>query len=269
MTLALDAAYELTSEQIARFRADGFVRLSNVFDAEALARYEREISRLIDENNPHKDTPLEQRGTYQRAFVQVTNLWTRSELAREFSFSKRLARIAAELLGTSGVRMYHDQALFKESGGGLTPWHVDQQYWPMDSSSSVTAWIPLQAVPVEMGPLSFARGTHLENIGRDLAISDESERTIREEVKRKGIMEVVEPFALGDVSYHCGWTLHRAGPNTSGQVRKVHTVIYMDAQMRLKRGMSENQKVDWRAFSPSTSPGEVMDDELNPVLYSA
>jgi ectoine hydroxylase-related dioxygenase (phytanoyl-CoA dioxygenase family) len=268
MTAELDVPYGLSAEQIERFRADGFVRLGDVFDEPTLTHYAREISRLIDENNPHRNTPLEQRGIYARAFVQVTNLWTRSAVARELSFSKRLARIATELLGTSGVRMYHDQALFKESGGGVTPWHVDQQYWPMDSAHCVTAWIPLHAVPIEMGPLCFGRGTHLKNIGRDLAISDESERAIRDEVKRQGIIEVAEPFALGDVSFHYGWTVHRAGPNTSGQTRKVHTVIYMDEQMRLKLHLSENQKVDWLAFSPSTIAAEVMDDDLNPVLYA-
>jgi hypothetical protein len=24
-----------------------------------------------------------------------------------------------------GVRLYHDQALFKEAEGGITPWHAD------------------------------------------------------------------------------------------------------------------------------------------------
>jgi ectoine hydroxylase-related dioxygenase (phytanoyl-CoA dioxygenase family) len=75
-----------------------------------------------------------------------------------------------------GVRLYHDQALFKEPGGGFTPWHVDQQYWPMASERSVTAWIPLQATPAAMGPLEFAVGSQRTTFGRDLAISDDSER---------------------------------------------------------------------------------------------
>src|SRR5690606_39195756 len=118
---------------------------------------------------------------------------------------------AAELVGTVGVRMYHDQALYKEASGGFTPWHADQQYWPMATSKCVTAWCPFQAVPMEMGPMSFGRGSHLKNIGRDIEISDESERIIREEIKREGLLEVTEPFGLGDVSFHTGWTLHRAG----------------------------------------------------------
>lgn len=58
----------------------------------------------------------------------MTNLWQHSERAHELVFSRRLAQIAAELLRVDGVRLYHDQALYKEPGGGITPWHADQYY---------------------------------------------------------------------------------------------------------------------------------------------
>ena len=58
-----------------------------------------------------------------------------------------------------GVRMYHDQALYKEAGGGITPWHADQYYWPLETDKTITAWIPLQATPLEMGPLEFSAGS--------------------------------------------------------------------------------------------------------------
>jgi Phytanoyl-CoA dioxygenase (PhyH) len=59
-----------------------------------------------------------------------------------------------------GVRLYHDQALYKEAGGGPTPWHADQYYWPLTTDRVVTAWVPLQAVSADMGPLAFAERTH-------------------------------------------------------------------------------------------------------------
>jgi ectoine hydroxylase-related dioxygenase (phytanoyl-CoA dioxygenase family) len=139
----------------------------------------------------------------------------------------------------------------------------------MASALCVTAWIPLQAVPMELGPLSFAPGSHLKKIGRDLEISDESEQVIRAALREHGLAEVAEPYAAGDVSFHLGWTLHRAGPNTSDRPRKVHTVIYMDADMRLAEPRSGNQRNDHASWTPSTQVGEIMDDPLNPVLYEA
>ena len=263
----LDEPYPLTREQIERFRADGFIKLKDVLSKDLLDEYGEEITRLTLELNPNKDKPLEERDTYSKAFIQVHNLWCKSETAKVFAFSKRLARIATELIGTEGVRMYHDQSLYKEAGGGFTPWHVDQQYWPLSSGKTVTAWMPLQSVPIEMGPLCFGKGSHRKNIGRDLEISDESEQIIREQIRDQGIVEVFEPYDLGEVSFHNGWTVHRAGPNTTDQPRKVHTIIYMDKDMQLIEPKNKNQRNDWEWWSPSTKPGEVMDDPLNPILY--
>ena len=266
--IELDMPYPLDEATIRQFREDGFIRLPSVLSSDVLADYAPHISRLVDESNRLKNIPLEERSLYDQAFIQVCNLWTRSERVREFAFSKRLARIAAELLGTRGVRMWHDQALYKEPSGGFTPWHVDQQYWPMASSLSITAWIPLQPVPIEMGPRCFGRGSHRKHIGRDLEISAESEQRIREAVRKEKIDEVQEPFAIGDVSYHLGWTLHRAGPNTTDSPRRVFTIIYMDADMRLAKPKNKNQQVDWETWTPSTQIGEVMGDALNPILYA-
>jgi ectoine hydroxylase-related dioxygenase (phytanoyl-CoA dioxygenase family) len=263
----LDTPYDLSDAAIRRFREDGFIRLPGVLSAEVLARYTTELDRLVDEGNRLKDIPLEKRTLYDQAFIQVCNLWTRSDTVRELASSKRLARIAAELMGTRGVRMWHDQALYKEPSGAFTPWHVDQQYWPMANPNSVTAWIPLQPVPMEMGPLCFGRGSHRKHIGRDLEISAESEQQIRDEVKKQKIDEVQEPFNLGDVSFHLGWTLHRAGPNTTRSARRVFTIIYMDVDMRLANPKNKNQQHDWEVWTPSTQIGEIMDDPLNPVLW--
>lgn len=264
----LDEPYPLTEDQISRFRTDGFIRLSNVLDEATIAHYLPHIRRVTYEHNPNKNKPLDERDTYGKAFIQVTNLWTKDETVKQFAFNRRLAQIATELLGTGGVRMWHDQALFKEPSGGFTPWHVDQQYWPMATELSVTAWIPLQSVPLEMGPLCFGKGSHQKHIARDMDISDESEKHIEREVTRQKIEDVQEPFALGAVSFHFGWTLHRAGPNTTNTPREVFTIIYMDSQMRLAEPKNSYQQADWEAFTPSTRPGEVMDDPLNPVLFA-
>lgn len=264
---ALGEPYELTAAQREQFREEGFIRLPHVLSPDVLAALEPAITADTIAHDAHAGVPLEDRDTYGRAFIQVGNLWERSPQARRLTFSLRLARIASELLDTRGVRLWHDQSLYKEPSGGFTPWHADQQYWPMASGLCVTAWIPLQTVPLEMGPLAFARGSHRKRIGRDLAISDESEALIRTAVAEHGLQEVTEPYAAGDVSFHLGWTLHRAGPNTTPIPRKVHTVIYMDVDMRLAKPKNAAQQLDQTTWTPSTAIGEVMDDPRNPVLY--
>ena len=236
---------------------------------DVLEYYEPIISKITQEHDPAAGVALEDKDLYGKAFIQLGNLWQHDAQVTELVFCTRLARLASELIGTQGVRLYHDQSLYKEPSGGITPWHVDQQYWPMDSSKNVTAWIPLQSTPVEMGPLCFGRGSHLKYIARDVKISDESERIIAQAIKKEKIIEIQVPYALGDVSFHSGWTLHRAGGNATEQPRKAHTIIYMDEQMRLKKRRSQNQENDRISWCGDTADGGVIDGPLTPILYRA
>ena len=263
----LDQPYPIDALHVEFIRLNGFVKLRQVLSAQILAKYGGEITRLTLELNTMR-TPLEERGTYDRAFLQVMNLWKSSPIVERFVRSRRLAYIATELLGVNGVRLYHDQSLYKEPSGGYTPAHADQYYWPLASDRTVTAWIPLQAVPAEMGPLAFYAGSHVESFGRDLPISDESEQRITKTMETGGFSIVDDPFELGDVSFHLGWTFHRAGPNLTTQPRSVMTIIYMDQAMRLVNEPRGNQKIDWERWCPGAVPGERIATPLNPVLYS-
>lgn len=260
----LDEPYPLTQDQIAAYRRDGYIKLRGVFDAGTLERYGSRIRAVVAEKAKNLP-PLHERDTYGKAFQQIFNLWLEDAEIRRFVFSKRLARIATELMGTRGVRMYHDQALFKEPGGGFTPWHADQQYWPLSSEHSITAWIPLQATPVEMGPLQFAIGSHRIHVGRDLEISDESEQLIGRTMKDFPKDET--PFELGEVSFHAGWTMHRAGPNNTDRMRAVMTVIYIDIDMRMSVPKNSNQARDAERWCPGIKPGELIASPINPPMY--
>ncbi len=262
----LHAPYMLTPQQIAQFRAQGFIKLKQVLAPEVLQRYGKEITAQVLRLNT-LTKPMSERTTYERAFLQIMNLWRRSALVKEFCFSARLARIAAELMGVEGVRMYHDQALYKEAGGGITPWHADQFYWPLSNNNSCTVWIPLQATPLEMGPLAFSVGSHKFDIGRELAISDKSEEQIQSALAEKQLPLNETAFDLGEVSYHYGWTFHRAGENKSDTARAVMTIIYIEDGIRLAQPKNDNQIADWETWMPGAKIGEVVATELNPVLY--
>jgi ectoine hydroxylase-related dioxygenase (phytanoyl-CoA dioxygenase family) len=265
--LDIDSEYKISPEQIARFQKDGYIKLKNVLGADVLDYYGKEITRTVLERS--KDyQPLEKRNTYGKAFLQISNIWEQNEIIKEFVFGKRLARIATDLLQTRGVRMYHDQALYKEAGGGYTPWHVDQYYWPVETEKTVTAWIPLHAVPMENGPLMFSVGSQRIKLGRDLEISDAGEKKIDEQLKLSNLPVNETPFDLGEVSFHLGFTFHRAGPNKLPKAREVMTIIYMERDMRLIEPKNQHQQNDWNRWCPGAKVGEIIDSPLNPVIYS-
>jgi len=262
----LDAPHPLSSEQIAFYAEHGYVRLKQVLSPALLKHCRRIIAEEVAAFAVSRP-PLEQRTTYGKAFLQIGNLWERSNAIKQFVFGKRLARIAAELMGATGVRVYHDQALCKEPGGGITPWHADQYYWPVASDRMVTAWVPLQETPEEMGPLAFCEKSHRFHFGRDLAISDESELTLKQALSSFRIEG--SGFELGEVSFHAGWTFHRAGANATDRPRDVMTTIYMSEDMRLAAPRNSNQQTDRERWCPGVQVGQVISSPINPVIYSA
>jgi len=264
--LDVDSRVAITPQQQAFFRENGFVKLSHVFSAETLRYFGEHITRQVIERNCLQK-PMTERTTYERAFLQVTNLWRTDPVVERFVRGERLARAAAELIGVRGVRLYHDQALYKEPGGGITPWHADQYYWPLSTSNTCTAWIPLQATTREMGPLAFAAGSHRFEFGRDLKISDESERALQEALRRQNFAEEDGAFELGDVSFHSGWTFHHTGGNVTDQPRAVMTIIYMEDGIRLTEPKRPEHIADRDAFMPGAKVGQVVATALNPLLW--
>ena len=261
----LDAEYTLTEQQISSYEEYGFIKLKHVLSPDLLEHYRAVIHDRVAELS-RDALPMDQRDTYGKAFLQIMNLWSESPEVKRFVFGKRLASVAAQLMRTSGVRIYHDQALYKEPGGGITPWHADQYYWPVDSDRTITAWVPLQRTPTEMGPLIFSEKSHRLQLGRDLEISDESEMTLKKALESFPVEN--SAYDLGDVSFHAGWTFHRAGANTTDKPREVMTMIYMDEHIRVTPPKNKNHIADMQRWMPGLEPGDRLQSRLNPVIYS-
>jgi ectoine hydroxylase-related dioxygenase (phytanoyl-CoA dioxygenase family) len=264
----LQDRFTVTPEHQQQFREQGYIKLKQVLCPETLAHFGEIVTAEVLRRNT-QSKPMAERDTYSKAFLQVTNLWRDCEAVQPFVFSRKLAQIAGELMGVTGVRLYHDQALYKEPGGGHTPWHADQYYWPLSNDHTVTVWVPLQATSKVMGPLAFAPTSHRIEVGRDIAISDASEQILDKTIKQT-IAELDDgPFELGEVSYHLGWTFHRAGANTTNLPRRVMTMIYMDADIRVIAPKRKEHQADWDAFMPGIAVGEVAASPLNPLLWSS
>ena len=113
----------------------------------------------------------------------------------------------------------------------------------------------MQATPLEMGPLAFAARSHHFEVEQDIEISDESEARIREMLQAQNFTHVEEPYKLGEVSVHSGWTFHRAGGNSTPQARAVMTIIYMEDGIRLIKPRNKHHQQDWEAWLPGLKSG--------------
>jgi ectoine hydroxylase-related dioxygenase (phytanoyl-CoA dioxygenase family) len=266
----LSSDYVLSPEHIQEFRASGVTLVRGLANAEEIAAYRPVINKTVSDFNTEKRA-LKDRDTYGMAFLQTSNLWTMNETVKQFSFARRFAKVAAELMGVSGVRMYHDQALYKEPGGGPTPWHQDQNYWPLATDKTVTMWMPLLDISPEVGTLSFAKGSHREGYLGSMPISDKSEEVFKNFVRERGY-EVFSYGAMnaGDATFHTGWTLHAAPGNPSTTfLREVMTIIYVAEDATISELDSKERQNDLKMWLPGQAPGEVVGSPLNPVLYSS
>lgn len=264
----LDSPYNIAAEAVASYRQDGHVLLRGVATPEEAASFRPVVSSAVARFNNER-RPLAERDTYGKAFLQVMNLWCEDNDVRRFVLAARFAGVAARLLGAEGVRIYHDQALVKEPGGGHTPWHQDAIYWPIDGTRCVTMWMPLVDVTLEMGVMTFVDGSNTGELGA-AEISDDSEDHFEALVSRTGSkLSVPVPMTAGDATFHGGWTLHKAGANTSATTRDVMTVIYFASDLIVQTPTNEPQNRDLARWLPGLVPGDAAASELNPVVPTA
>ena len=265
---SLDDDHHVDPAEVAAFQRDGHVCVRGVATTDEVDSYMPVLRDLAFEH-AHEKRPLHERGTYGRAFVQVPNLWRHDDRAARFVLARRFASVAAALLGVDAVRLYRDQALFKEAGGGRTPWHQDQVFWPLDTDKTITMWMPLVDVPSEIGTMTFASGTQKLGALGSLIPSDDSDDVFNQLIEDKGLkLQTHGALCRGDATWHNGWALHSAPDNPTGTLRAVMTVTYFADGARVTAPTSRYQEVDHKAWLAGLAPGELAASPLNPVVWT-
>ena len=263
---ALDDFRDLPASQIQEFRRQGHTLTRGVLTPVEVAACRAAIVAAADQANT-ETRPLAARDTYGKAFLQIMNLWRTDEQVRRFVLAKRFARMAADLLGVDNVRIYHDQALFKEPGGGPTPWHQDQYYWPLDTTNTVTMWMPLVDIDEDMGMLTFASGSHTQGAVFDYEISDTSAAEFDRYVQQQQFpITRATTMQAGDATWHYGYTIHQAPGNQSDQMREVMTIIYIADGARVVEPKHKSQHNDHAKWLLNLPAGSLAASEMNPLV---
>ncbi len=265
----LSSDYDLSADAVEQYRKNGHVLLRGVASTQEVQAYRELITRSTEElAKSYK--PMSERDTYGKAFIQNMNLWVGDEGVRNYTLARRFAKIAADLMGVDGVRLYHDQALYKEPGGGITPWHQDQQYWPLDGVKCVTLWMPLVDAVADMGTMRFADGSQELGYLGSMNISDDSDEKLEKLIADKGYpVTYAGDMRAGDATFHDGWTIHGACGNSSPtKTREVMTIIYFEDGAMITPPDSPQRQSDLETWFPGCKPGDLAASELNPVVYT-
>ena len=218
----------LHAATIARFQQDGFVKTPNVLGTEELGRHARAVDTEVARRTATDNRPLSDKSTYEQSFIQCMRLWETSADVKALSCHAGLAGMAAQLLGVDSVRLWQDQALYKESGGRETTAHQDETFWPIGAAPLISAWIPFDAITIHNGAMAYVPGSHKAGPLRTVDITHRSEPyDILADPKLGGQSPQWVDVDPGAVVWHDGFTVHQASANDSSHTRRVFTVVYI------------------------------------------
>ncbi len=147
----------LSAADIQEFQQNGVIVLRGVF-----TEWIESLRKGVDHNmaNPgefSKNYTTE--GDSGNFFGDYCN-WARIPEYRSFFFDSPAGEMAAELMQSETVRIFHEHVLVKEPGtSNPTPWHHDQPYYCVDGKQVLSFWIPLDTVPQTTCP-EFISGSH-------------------------------------------------------------------------------------------------------------
>ncbi len=252
-----------TNEQRRRFDEQGYLVVPGVLSREELERFGAAVDRGVAARSAHDPRPLAERTRYEQSFRQIINLWEDHEEVRRLTFHPRIAQIAAELVGAPALRLWHDQALYKEPGGRETDAHHDQPYWPLVETQTITAWIAFDGADLESGCMGFVPGSHRFGVKAFANIFTASGFDLEHGPEARGIAPEWSPVKPGDVSFHHGLTIHVARPNQSRAMRRVHTMIYFADGTSRKPSKQRHPCVDRAGIEP----GALVQSDVTPIAW--
>ena len=147
----------VSPEQIETYQRDGVVLIRGVLTPDEVARAEGAIETVLAQPGPFSQVASSPDDP--GSFIEDFRRWNDVPAIEDLARSSAAGRIAAELMGSPTVRLFHDHVLVKEGGTKQrTPWHQDQPYYNVDGRG-VSAWIPVDPVP-EAGCLELVATTH-------------------------------------------------------------------------------------------------------------
>lgn len=220
----------LSQEEIDRFQADGFLLVEDFFSEEEMEIYGKSVDAAVEYRTSDDHRELSDKNLYEQTFMQCMRLWEDRPDVVPFTFHPKLCAAAAALLQTDSVRLWHDQALYKEPGGRKTDAHLDYPFWPVVEQDLVSVWIPFQDIHPGSGMMSYVQGSHrigyteFVDIGQ-LHGGEPFDLLKEPQIAKLPLIPV--PARKGSAIFHHACTIHAADANETDATRRVFTMAYM------------------------------------------
>jgi ectoine hydroxylase-related dioxygenase (phytanoyl-CoA dioxygenase family) len=148
----------LANDAVAQFARDGAAVIRGALTGAELTKLTRGIESNLAQ--PGSLAAVASKPDDPGRFFEDFCNWQRIPEYETIMRYSALPAIAAKLMQSASVRIYHDHLLVKDAGTKQpTPWHQDQPYYNVDGRQNVSFWIPVDPVPRE-STLEFLAGSH-------------------------------------------------------------------------------------------------------------
>lgn len=266
---------QLTESQIGFYQENGYVVIEDFLNADELETWRTAVTEALIERNgqkmPGKDIKIGQddginkdADYYNNVFDQLLNLWQTNDKVKALMLDKRIGKMAADLSGADGIRIWHDQALIKKPWANPTSWHLDTPFWSFSDRRALSIWVALDDATLENGCLFFIPGTHKQTTFENPSIGKNMGAIFNFYPQFKGFKSVSAPMKAGSCSFHCGLTVHGANANMTPGFRRAMTCAYMpDGNI-----FNGEPNILPESYLETLKVGDLLNNnEQNPLIY--
>jgi ectoine hydroxylase-related dioxygenase (phytanoyl-CoA dioxygenase family) len=259
---------KLSPKLFEQFQEHGYVLIPQLLNKGWINEIQPAIFQVFERNIP-PDNPSKKKTAYENAFIQIVNLGLKERAIRQLTHSPVLGKVAAELLGVGGVRIFIEDLFFKEPQKGHTPWHQDATCLAMEPNHMITAWVPMIPIGKNNGVLRFVDKSHRIDIIGPEDISEETDDFFGELIARENLAIVELPdLQPGDVSFHSGNTIHGALPNKSERIREAFAIHYFADGARIQFEKNSTGERLVQHCAPHLKIGDLAVSDAWPLVYS-
>ena len=247
---------QLTDEQIAEYRKNGFIGVNNVFSIEEVEdlrkvteEFVEQSAELTDHNDMFDLDFAAGHSPETPKLRRIKNPHMNHPIYEAAMRKEGLLDIIEQLVGPN-IKLHHTKLNMKAPGGGAqVEWHTDWGFYPATNDDILEIGLTFDDMEIENGCLMCIPGSHtwpaLDHHQDGYFVGAVSEDDFE--------MEEAVPIRLkaGGVSIHHVRTLHGSAPNISDRPRRLLLMGYQAADAWPLSG-----GVDWDNWANDILRGE-------------
>ena len=255
---------QFTESQIQQYRDQGFLVVENFLDESELSHWRKVTDEAVQQRLDSSPAPSGD-DYYRRVFTQCLRLADTHPGMSELMLSSKLGAIVGTLAGVKGIRIWHDQALYKPPHGNPTGWHLDCPYWSFESRDAISIWIALDDATISNGCLWYLPGTQKLARFEQIDLRRNLDDLFRYYPEWLKIDPAPAPVKAGGAIFHNALTAHGAGANMTNKPRRAMTCAYMPDGATFA---GEQSILPDELFKRLKVGDPLNDEKVNPLIWS-